>query len=153
MRLMEFLTADEQAYLKQLMFDASLLALHTYQQQQAQRQHHQRWASKPIATLKHQAGKKARSLARKAKHPPRAPAPRPLPKPKPLPLQQTQAQIGTNQPSKKQTPLPHTVNKAPAPATQPAPQNPKLPATMQAVPNTQYNPLQPDKPKPIQPND
>lgn len=156
MRLMEFLTADEQAYLKQLMFDASLQALHTYQQQQAQRQHQQRMSSKPTATLKPQTGKKARSLARKAKRPPHAAPPRPLPKPAPL-AQPVAPKANAYKPVKTAKPLPpttkHVVAKAQPSTFRPIPPMAKLPATMQAVPNTQYNPLQPDKPKPILPND
>lgn len=80
MRIQEFISADEWQHLQRLVFDGTWHALSTYQQQRANQM---RLATKPAATLKPQAAKTAKSLARKAKRPPHAAPPRPLPKAKP----------------------------------------------------------------------
>jgi len=108
MRLIEFISEEEWGQLQQLVFDATWRALTTYQQQRATQQ---RIASKPAATLKPQAAKTAKALARKAQRIPHAAAPKPLPKPNPLP--QTKAEASpAYRPVKTVKPLPPTTRTA-----------------------------------------
>ena len=90
MRLHEIFTDEEWQRLEQLIYATTYKALATYQQQRAVQQ---RIASKPAATLKPQAAKKAKALARKAKQPQHAAQPKALPKP----VLQTQSQASAPQ--------------------------------------------------------
>jgi len=124
MRLNEFISEEEWLQLQKLVFDSTWRALTTYQLQRATQQ---RIASKPAATLKPQAAKKAKALARKAKRPPHAAPPKALPKP----VQQTQIQASAPQayrPVKTAKPLPPTTRTAVA-KSQPAPK-PTPPSTV-----------------------
>ena len=108
MRLNEFISEEEWLQLQKLVFDSTWRALTSYQQQRAIQQ---RIATNPAATLKPQAAKKAKALARKAKRSPHAAPPKPLPKPK----QQPQAKAETHaayRPVKTATPLPPTTRMA-----------------------------------------
>jgi hypothetical protein len=112
MRLQEIFTNEEWQRLEQLIYATTYKALVTYQQQRAVQQ---RIASKPAATLKPSAMKKARALARKAKQPPHAAPPKALPKP----VQQPQSQTSAPQayrPVKTTKPLPPTTRMAMAKA-------------------------------------
>ena len=100
MRINEIFSDEEWQRLEQLIYASAYKALIAYQQQRA-------IAHKPAATLKPQAAKKAKSLARKAQRPPHTTAPKSLPKP---------AQQVTHQPSKPQNYSPIKVAK-PLPAT------------------------------------
>ena len=124
MRLHEIFTDEEWQRLEQLIYATTWKALAAYQQQRATQQ---RIVSKPAATLKPQATKKAKALARKAKRPPHAAPPKALPKP----VQQTQSQTSTPQayrPVKTAKPLPPTTRIAIA-KSQPAPK-PTAPSTV-----------------------
>lgn len=88
MKLYEILSQEEWRRLEELVYATTWKALVTYQQQRATQQ---RIATKPTATLKTQAAKTAKALARKAKRPPHAAAPRPLPKPKHIPQAKAEA--------------------------------------------------------------
>ena len=123
MRLHEIFTDEELQRLEQLIYATTYKALAAYQQQRATQQ---RIASTPAATLKPQAMKKTKALARKAKQPPHAAPPKALPKP----VQQTQSQTSTPQayrPVKSAKPLPPTTRMAMAKAKpvtkKPAPQS------------------------------
>lgn len=108
MRLHEIFTDEEWQRLEQLIYATTYKALATYQQQRAVQQ---RIASKPAATLKPQAAKKAKALARKAKQPQHAAQPKALPKP----VLQTQSQASAPQayrPVKTTKPLPPTTRMA-----------------------------------------
>jgi hypothetical protein len=108
MRLYEFLSNEDWQQLEQLIYSSTWKALATYQKQRATQQ---RIASKPTATLKPQATKKAKALARKANRPPHAAPPKPLPKP----VLQTQSQASAPQayrPVKTAKPLPPTTRTA-----------------------------------------
>jgi hypothetical protein len=129
MRLQEIFTDEEWQRLEQLIYQNVYRALATYQQQQTTQQ---RIATKQAASLKPQATKKAKSLARKAKRSLHAAPPKPLPKPK----QQPQAKAETHsayRPVKTATPLPPTTRMAAAKAqpraVQPAPK-PTAPSTV-----------------------
>ena len=89
MRLHEFTTEEEWQRLEQLIYASAYKALAAYQQQRATQQ---RLATKSATTIKPQAAKTAKSLARKVKRPPHAAAPRPLPKPKPKHIPQAKAE-------------------------------------------------------------
>jgi hypothetical protein len=132
MRLQEIFTYEEWQRLEQLIYATAYKALTAYQQQRATTARVQQIASKPTATLKPQATKKAKALARKAKRLPHAAPPKPLPKPK----QQSQAKAETHsayRPVKTATPLPPTTRMAAAKAqpraVQPAPK-PTAPSTV-----------------------
>ena len=104
MRLQEIFTDEEWQRLEQLIYASAYKALTAYQQQRATQQ---AIAIKSAATLKPQAAKKAKTLARKAKRIPHAAPPKPLPKPK----KQPQAKAETHaayRPVKTATPLPPT---------------------------------------------
>ena len=88
MRIQEIFNDEEWQRLEQLIYASSYKALAAYQQQRATQQ---RLATKSAATLKPQAAKTAKSLARKAKRPPHAAAPRPLLKPKHIPQAKAEA--------------------------------------------------------------
>ena len=108
MRLHEIFTDEEWRRLEQLIYATTWKALATYQQQRATQQ---RIASTPAATLKPQAIKKAKALARKAKQPPHAAPPKALPKP----VLQMQSQASAPQayrPVKTAKPLPPTTRMA-----------------------------------------
>ena len=123
MRLQEIFTDEEWQRLEQLIYATTWKALATYQQQRTL----QRIASKPTATQKPQAIKKAKALARKANRAPHAAPPKPLPKP----VLQTRSQASTPQayrPVKTAKPLPPTTRKA-ITNTQPAPK-PTAPSTI-----------------------
>jgi hypothetical protein len=107
MRLIEFISEEE---LQQLVFDATWRALTTYQQ---------RIATKPAATLKPQAAKTAKALARKAKRPPHAATPKPLPKPQHVPQAKAEA-TPAYRPVKTAKPLPPTTRMAVAKTQSPS---------------------------------
>ena len=111
MRLHEFTTEEEWQRLEQLIYASAYKALTAYQQQRATTARVQQIATKPTATLKAQATKKAKTLARKTKRSPHAAPPKALPKPK----QQPQAKAETHaayRPVKTATPLPPTTRMA-----------------------------------------
>lgn len=112
MRINEIFSDEEWQRLEQLIYASAYKALIAYQQQRATQQ---RITSKPIATLKPQAAKKAKSLALKAKRIPHAAAPRPLPKPNPLPQAKAEA-TPAYRPVKTAAPLPPTTRMAVAKA-------------------------------------
>jgi hypothetical protein len=114
MRIQEIFTDEECQRLEQLIYASTYKALTAYQQQRAAQQ---RLASKPAATLKPQAAKTAKALARKAKRPPHAAAPKPLPKASPLPHAKAEA-----------TPVYHPVKTV----------KPLPPSTRMAVAKTQF---------------
>jgi len=116
MRLIEFISEEEWGQLQQLVFHATWRALTTYQQQRATQQ---RIATKPAATLKPQAAKTAKALARKAKRPPHALAPKSLPKPNPLPQAKAEA-TPAYRPVKTAKPLPPTTRTAVAKTQSPS---------------------------------
>ena len=124
MRLHEIFTDEEWQRLEQLIYASTYKAIAAYQQQRTTQQ---RIASKPAATLKPQAAKKAKALARKAKRPPHAAPPKALPKP----VLQTHSQASAPQayrPVKTAKPLPPTTRTAIA-KSQPAPK-PTAPTTV-----------------------
>ena len=134
MRLHEIFTDEEWQRLEQLIYATAYRALTAYQQHRATAARVQQIAIKPTATLKPQATKKAKALARKAKRSPHAAPPKPLPKPK----QQPQAKAETHsayRPVKTATPLPPTTRMAAAKA-QP---RPSQPATKPTAPSTVMN--------------
>ena len=88
MRLHEIFTNEEWQRLEQLIYASTYKALAAYQQQRATQQ---RITGKPAATLKPQAAKKAKTLARKAKRIPHAAPPRALPKPQHVPQAKAEA--------------------------------------------------------------
>lgn len=116
MRINEIFSDEEWQRLEQLIYASAYKALIAYQQQRATQQ---RITSKPAATLKPQAAKTAKALARKAKRIPHAAAPKPLPKPNPLPQAKAEA-TPAYRPVKTVTPLPPTTRIAVAKA-KPAP--------------------------------
>ena len=108
MRLHEFTSEEEWQRLEQLIYASTYKALAAYQQQRATQQ---RFTSKPAATLKPQAAKTAKVLARKAKRIPHAAPPRPLPKPQHVPQAKAEA-TPTYRPVKTAKPLPTTTSMA-----------------------------------------
>jgi hypothetical protein len=110
MRLQEIFTDEEWQRLEQLIYASTYKALAAYQQQHVAQI---RMASKPAASLKPQATKTSKSLARKAKQAPYAAAPKPLPKPK-LQLQAKAETHAAYSPIKTATPLPPTTRVAAA---------------------------------------
>ena len=81
MRIQEIFTDEEWQQLEQLIYASTYKALAAYQQQRATQQP---ISKKPVAILKPQVAKKAKTLARKTKRIPHAAPPRPLPKPNPV---------------------------------------------------------------------
>ena len=132
MRLNEFISEHELGMLRELIYKSTWQALYDYQMQ---RSNQQRIASKTATTLKPQAAKTARTLARKAKRPAYAATPKPLPKPK----QQPQAQTNSTpayRPVKAPTPLPASTKTVAARSEpKPAPQSAKIPPSMQPLPS------------------
>ncbi len=124
MRLQEFLSDEEWQRLEQLIYATTYKALAVYQQQRATQQ---RIATKPVATLKPQAAKQAKTLASKATRPPYAAPPRPLPKPKHVPQAKPVATPALR-PAKTATSFPPStrmaMDKARPQAPQPAPSKP-----------------------------
>ena len=108
MRLHEFTSEEEWQRFEQLIYTTVWRALSTYQQQRATQQ---RITSKPAATLKPQAAKTAKVLARKAKRPPYAATPKPLPKPQHVPQAKAEA-TPTYRPVKTAKPLPPSTRTA-----------------------------------------
>ncbi len=104
MRIQEIFSDEEWQRLEQLIYASAYKALAAYQQQRAAQQ---RLATKSAATIKTQAAKTAKSLARKVKRPPHAAAPRPLPKPKHIPQAKAEA-TPAYRPVKTGKPLPPT---------------------------------------------
>jgi len=76
MRLHEIFTDEEWQRLEQLIYATAYRALTAYQQHRATAARVQQIAIKPTATLKPQATKKAKALARKAKRSPHAAPPK-----------------------------------------------------------------------------
>lgn len=128
MRIQEIFSDEEWQRLEQLIYASTYKALTAYQQQRATQQ---RIASKPVATLKPQVAKKAKTLAGKAKRIRHAAPPKPLPKPSPQPHAKAEA-TPAYRPVKTVKPLPPTtrmaVSKAKQPAPKPLPNKPAPPS-------------------------
>ena len=130
MRLHEFTTEEEWQRLEQLIYASAYKALAAYQQQRATQQ---RLATKSATTIKPQAAKTAKSLARKAKRILHAAQPKPLPKPSPQPHAKAEA-TPAYRPVKTAKPLPPTtrmaVAKTPSPPNKAVQQVMPLPPDM-----------------------
>ena len=128
MRIQEIFTDEEWQRLEQLIYASTYKALAAYQQQRATQQP---ISKKPVAILKPQVAKKAKTLARKTKRIPHAAPPRPLPKPNPVVQAKAEA-TPAYRPVKTARPLLPTtrvaVARAKPTATKPAPNKPAPPS-------------------------